>query len=321
MGSKALHIKAFSLHKGGKVAQFNTINEAIEDFKAEKPVIVADDEDRENEGDLILAADFVTPEWINFMITHCRGLVCHAITPEIASRLGITPMVENNTDIKGTNFTQSVDADPKFGTTTGISAYDRAKTVQVIINKTSVPSDLRRPGHIFPLIAKQGGVLKRAGHTETADYPAVVPHVQFMTSGLAYALADDRLAFYEGAQKPVSKFEMLLADEVRSVYNNEEYVALVTYDTTGSNKYRVDVYDSNGEKHLSKGFDLEYRNVVLKDENVYIYGETECCIYNLSGVEKFGGAMRESISLLIPGDSVDKFTLVGPESINTVELK
>ena len=153
------------------------------------------------------------------------------------------------------------------------------------------------------------------------DYPAVVPHVQFMTSGLAYALADDRLAFYEGAQKPVSKFEVLLSDEVRSVYNNEEYVALVTYDTTGSNKYRVDVYDSDGEKHLSKGFDLEYRNVVLKGENVYIYGETECGIYNFSGVEKFGGAMRESISLLIPGDSVDQFTLVGPESIHTVELK
>lgn len=150
------------------MVKFNTIEEAIEDFKAGKPVIVADDEDRENEGDLILPADFVTPEWINFMATHCRGLVCHAITSEIADRVGISPMVENNTDIKGTNFTVSVDADPKFGTTTGISAYDRAKTIQVIIDKTTVGADLRRPGHIFPLIAKQGGVLKRAGHTETA---------------------------------------------------------------------------------------------------------------------------------------------------------
>ena len=148
--------------------QFSTINEAIEDFKAGKPVIVADDEDRENEGDLILPADFVTPEWINFMAHNCCGLICHAITKEIADRVGISPMVENNTDVKGTNFTVSVDADPKYGTTTGISAYDRAQTIKVIMDKASAPADLRRPGHIFPLIAKEGGVLKRAGHTETA---------------------------------------------------------------------------------------------------------------------------------------------------------
>lgn len=147
---------------------FNTIEEAIEEFKNGRPVIVADDEDRENEGDLVLPADFVTPEWINFMITNCRGLVCLSITKETADRLKISPMVENNTDIKGTNFTQSVDADPKFGVTTGISAPDRAKTIKVIIDKNSKPEDLRRPGHIFPLIAKEGGVLKRAGHTETA---------------------------------------------------------------------------------------------------------------------------------------------------------
>lgn len=153
------------------------------------------------------------------------------------------------------------------------------------------------------------------------DYPAVVPYVQFMTSELAYAVADDRLAFYEGTQKPVSKFEVLLSDEVRSVYHNEEYVALVTYDTTGNHKYMLTVYDSGGEKRLDQGFDLEYRGIVLKGENVYIYGETECCIYSLSGVEKFSGAMNRNISLLIPGDSVSRFTLVSKESIDTVELK
>ena len=147
---------------------FNTIVDAIEEFKLGRPVIVADDEDRENEGDLILPAQFATPEWINFMAINCRGLICHAITDEIASRLNISPMVEHNTDIKGTNFTQSVDADPKYGVTTGISAFDRAKTIQVIIDENSKPEDLRRPGHIFPLISKKGGVLKRAGHTETA---------------------------------------------------------------------------------------------------------------------------------------------------------
>lgn len=153
------------------------------------------------------------------------------------------------------------------------------------------------------------------------DYPAVVPHVQFMTSELAFAIADDRLAFYEGAQKPVSKFEVLLDEEVRSVYHNETYVALVTYDTTGSCKYMLTVYDSDGEKHLSQGFDMEYRNVILHGENVYIYGETECCIYSLSGVEKFNEAMNRNINLLIPGDSVSSFTLVSQESIDSVKLK
>lgn len=153
------------------------------------------------------------------------------------------------------------------------------------------------------------------------DYPAVVPHVCFMTSELAYAMADDRLAFYEGAQKPVSKFEVLLEDEVRSVYHNETYVALVTYDATGIHKYTVTVYDSNGEKHLSEGFDIEYRNVVLKGEYVYIYGETECVIFSLSGVEKFNGALNVNISLLIPGESVERFTVVSKELIDTVELR
>lgn len=153
------------------------------------------------------------------------------------------------------------------------------------------------------------------------DYPAIVPHVCFMTSELAYAVADDRLAFYEGAQKPVSKFEVLLEDEVRSVYHSETYVALVTYDTTGTHKYMITVYDSNGEKHLSQGFDIEYRNVVLKGEYVYIYGETECVIFSLSGVEKFNGALNTNISLLIPGESVDRFTVVSKELIDTVELR
>lgn len=153
------------------------------------------------------------------------------------------------------------------------------------------------------------------------DYQAVVPYVRFMTPELAFAVADDRLMFYEGAQKPVSKTEVLLESEVRSVHHSETYVALVSYDTTGKNKYVINLYDSMGKVCLSQGFDLEYRNVVLKDERVYIYGETGCSIYNLSGVEKFNGVMDESISLLIPGDSIGKFTLVGRDSIREIELK
>lgn len=149
----------------------------------------------------------------------------------------------------------------------------------------------------------------------------MVPYVRFMTPELAFAVADDRLMFYEGAQKPVSKTEVLLESEVRSVHHSETYVALVSYDTTGKNKYVINLYDSMGKVCLSQGFDLEYRNVVLKDERVYIYGETGCSIYNLSGVEKFNGVMDESISLLIPGDSIGKFTLVGRDSIREIELK
>jgi len=146
--------------------KFNTIDEAIEDFRKGLPVVVADDEARENEGDLVLPASFATPEWINFMAKECRGLVCLAITQKTATRLGLAPMVEKNTDVKKTAFTQSVDADTKFGITTGISAFDRAKTIKVITDESSTPLDLRAPGHVFPLIAREGGVLTRVGHTE-----------------------------------------------------------------------------------------------------------------------------------------------------------
>lgn len=153
------------------------------------------------------------------------------------------------------------------------------------------------------------------------DYQSVVPYVKFMTSELAFAVADDRLMFYEGGQKPVSKSEKLLEGEIRSVYHNEEHVALVMYDTTGNNKYVLKVYDSTGEERLHQGFDIDYRNIVIKGENIYIYGETECSIYNLSGVEKFRGVLEDNISLLIPGDSVNRLTLVGKDAIKALELK
>jgi len=146
--------------------KFNTIEEALEELKKGRPVVVADDEARENEGDLIIPSQFANTEWINFMVKECRGLVCLCITPERAKELDLTPMVENNTDVKKTAFTQTVDADTKFGVTTGISASDRAKTIEVVIAEGTQPEDLRRPGHIFPLTAKQGGVLERVGHTE-----------------------------------------------------------------------------------------------------------------------------------------------------------
>lgn len=145
----------------------NTIEEAIEDIRHGKIIIVVDDEDRENEGDFLAAAEKVTPEMINFMATNGRGLICAPLTESRCKELGLHVMVTNNTDPMETAFTVSVDLRGN-GVTTGISAGDRAKTILALVDSKTKPHDLARPGHIFPLIAKQGGVLRRTGHTEAA---------------------------------------------------------------------------------------------------------------------------------------------------------
>jgi len=145
----------------------NTIKEVIEDIKNGKMIILLDDEDRENEGDLVMAAEKITPEALNFMVMHARGLVCMPLDEDLAKEKDFHLMTNNNTDAKNTNFTISIDY--KYdGVTTGISAYDRSKTIEAITRKDSKANDFSRPGHIFPLIARKGGVLVRAGHTEAA---------------------------------------------------------------------------------------------------------------------------------------------------------
>lgn len=146
--------------------KFNTVEEALEDLKIGKPVIVVDDEDRENEGDLVLPAQVATYEWLNFIINQARGLMCVPVSVEVAQRLQLDPMTARNTDHHGTAFTISVDA--AEGTTTGISTGDRLKTVLDLADPTKKAEDFLRPGHMFPLIAKKGGVLERRGHTEAA---------------------------------------------------------------------------------------------------------------------------------------------------------
>ena len=148
--------------------QFDPIEAALADLKAGRCIVVVDDEHRENEGDLICAAQFATPDMINFMAVYARGLICLALTGERLDQLDLPLMVTKNTDANQTAFTVSIDASPQMGVSTGISADDRARTIQVAINPATRPEDLRRPGHIFPLRAKEGGVLKRAGHTEAA---------------------------------------------------------------------------------------------------------------------------------------------------------
>src|SRR5687768_14017096 len=147
---------------------FDRVEDAIQDIRDGRMVIVADDEDRENEGDLVCAAAQVTPEIVNFMTTHARGLICVPLTQERADALGLPPMTDQNQDYLGTAFTVSVDAHQRFGVTTGISAFDRARTIQLLADPAAKPSDFRRPGHIFPLRAVPGGVLRRIGQTEAS---------------------------------------------------------------------------------------------------------------------------------------------------------
>ncbi|CAN5167559.1 hypothetical protein BH10CYA1_BH10CYA1_61580 [soil metagenome] len=156
------------LEIGGAERIFCSIEEALEEIRSGRFIVVADDEGRENEGDLIGAAELVSPDMINFMVTEARGWVCLAITPDKAEKLQLPMMVENNTESQNTAFTVTVDADTKFGVTTGISTHDRATTIRIVADANCKPEDLRRPGHISPLIAKPGGVLQRAGHTEAA---------------------------------------------------------------------------------------------------------------------------------------------------------
>lgn len=157
-------LRCGSLPAEGNIVKTVTIAEAIEEIRKGRMIILVDNEDRENEGDLVIAAEFCTPEVINFMATHGRGLICVPLTQERVKELELDLMAANNQDTFGTAFTVSVDA--REGTTTGISAFERANTVRVLIDERTGPKDLKKPGHIFPLAARRGGVLVRAGHTE-----------------------------------------------------------------------------------------------------------------------------------------------------------
>ncbi len=152
---------------------FHTIEEALKDLQSGKIIIVCDDEDRENEGDFVALAEHSTPEVINFMAMYGRGLICTPISEQLAAKLELHPMIvrQHNTDMHGTAFTISIDYKT---TTTGISAFERSETIQSLLREDTKASDFRRPGHVFPLIAKAGGVLCRAGHTEAAVDLAVL---------------------------------------------------------------------------------------------------------------------------------------------------
>ncbi|NEO83717.1 MAG: bifunctional 3,4-dihydroxy-2-butanone-4-phosphate synthase RibB/GTP cyclohydrolase II RibA [Spirulina sp. SIO3F2] len=246
-----------------QTSHFDSIDAALADIKAGRSVIVVDDENRENEGDLICAAQFATPDMINFMAVEARGLICLAMTGDRLDRLDLPLMVTNNTDPNQTAFTVSIDAGPHLGVTTGISADDRAKTIQVAINPATLPTDLRRPGHIFPLRAKIGGVLKRAGHTEAAVdlarlaglYPAgVICEIQNPDGSMArlpqlfdyaqahnlklisiadlisYRLAHDRFVYRESVCAFPSQFGTFSLYAYRNSLDGSEHIAIVKGD-------------------------------------------------------------------------------------------
>jgi 3,4-dihydroxy 2-butanone 4-phosphate synthase / GTP cyclohydrolase II len=240
--------------------KFDSIDTALSDFAAGKMVVVVDDENRENEGDIICAAQTVTPEQINFMAVHARGLICLAMTGDRLDDLDLPLMVTNNTDPNQTAFTVSIDASPQLGVTTGISADDRTRTILLAIDPTTTAEDLRRPGHIFPLRAREGGVLKRAGHTEAAvdlarlaglSPAGVICEIQNANGSMArlpeliiyarthelkvisiadlisYRLRHDRFVHREAITKLPSQFGQFEIYGYRNLLDNTETVALV----------------------------------------------------------------------------------------------
>ena len=243
---------------------FDKIEDALIDYANGKMLIIVDDEDRENEGDMICNAKFVTPEIINFMAQNARGLICVAIDKTIADKMELNPMVEQNTESMKTAFTVSIDGDEKFGVTTGISAFDRAKTIEILINSNN-PKDLRRPGHMFPCVARLGGVLERIGHTEAVvdfakltNLPLAGAMCEIMTADghmarrdeilkyakennikvvtiadlVKYRIQKEMIVKLEASAKLPTQFGDFIIKGYRNTLNNAEYVALVKDDNS-----------------------------------------------------------------------------------------
>jgi 3,4-dihydroxy 2-butanone 4-phosphate synthase/GTP cyclohydrolase II len=260
--------------------KFNTISEAIEDIKAGKFVIVVDDEDRENEGDLIMAAEKVTPETVNFFATHGRGLICVCMPVARIETLQLHPMVEHNTAKQGTRFTVSVDA--VHGTTTGISAYDRAVTIKALVDPQTRPEDLARPGHVFPIRAARGGVLARAGHTEASVDLARLAGRQPIAVLCEIMAEDGSMArvpkLYEMAQQYNLKL-ISIGDLIEYRRQHEKLVKRVsTVDfPTAYGHFQLHLYQSDIDEHhhlaLTKGEIAGKKDVLVRVHSSCLTGD------------------------------------------------
>ena len=286
---------------------FSSIEDALIDYAKGKIIIVVDDEDRENEGDMICNAKFATPDVINYMAQNARGLICVAIDKNIADKMELNQMVAQNTESMKTAFTVSIDADEKFGVTTGISAYDRAKTIEVLIDEKSTPSDLRRPGHLFPCVSRKGGVLERIGHTEAVvdlakltNLPKAGAMCEIMTPDghmarrdyildfaknndikvitvadlVKYRISKEMTVRMEASAKLPTQFGEFTILGYRNLLNNDEYVALIKDD--GSDKIpmvRVHSECLTGDIFHSLRCDCNYQlHTALKMINEYSKG-------------------------------------------------
>ena len=256
--------------------KFNTVEEAIEDIKQGRMVVVVDDEDRENEGDVIMAAQMATPENVNFMATYARGMICAPVTEEQAARLGLSLMVERNTESMKTAFTVTVD---HKDTSTGISAFERAKTISELANPQARPEDFARPGHIFPLIARKGGVLSRLGHTEAAVDLARLAGLSPAGAICEVMNEDGRMARLPELMKFTEKHGLKLitvADLIQYRRRTEKLVEMVAQAKlpTKYGEFEIKAYENtiNGEHHVA----LVMGEMDDPDEPVLVRVHSEC---------------------------------------------
>jgi 3,4-dihydroxy 2-butanone 4-phosphate synthase / GTP cyclohydrolase II len=274
---------------------FTNVPDAIEEVREGRMIVIVDDEDRENEGDLMLAAEKVTPEAINFMAKYGRGLVCLTLTEERLDHLRIGPMSTQNTSNYGTAFCEAIDA--REGVTTGISAYDRAQTIRVAIDPATRPSDLARPGHVFPLRARKGGVLVRAGQTEAsvdlARMAGLVPAgiiCEIMREDGTMARVPDLIEFCNTHGLKI----LTVAELIRYRMQHERYVHKVGEAVVGTRygEFRVIAYESEvdgGDSHLA----LVHGDIESGDEPVLVRMHSHCLIGDVFGSS--GCDCRETI--------------------------
>ena len=277
---------------------FSPIPEILEELKAGRPIVLVDDEDRENEGDVVYAAEKVTPEAVNFMVTHARGVVCLALTAEMCDRLRLNPQTEFNTASLSTAFTVTVDAHKRFGVTTGVSARDRAATVQVAIADDAQPQDLCRPGHINPLRARDGGVLVRAGQTEGSVDLARMAGMKPAAVICEIMREDGEMARRPELEAFCDKFQLkmcTIADLISYRLKREQFVKRIESITmpTQWGTFRLHAYQSviDPQPHLALckggiGERDEDGNVVEQEEPVLVRVHSECLTGDIFGSGK-----------------------------------
>ncbi len=276
------------------------VEQAIQDIKEGKMIIMIDDEDRENEGDLVYAATFSTPEKVNFMATHAKGLICVALSKKIADRLELNPMVEKNNSSYETAFTVSVDAKE---CETGISAFERDKTIQLLASPISKPSDFVKPGHIFPLIAKDGGVLVRTGHTEGSVDLCKLAGLSEAAVICEIMKEDGTMARRDDLEKFAKKYDLqtlYISDLVEYRLQNEYLIKVIAESNTkllGKEARRVDFIDHNELHHVAflfkrgaNGNNVRFHNIGT-DLDLLTQGRLEALLKSIEILDKEGGVL------------------------------